>query len=598
MIQLSALFRRRGPFAAAILLPLLAACAGHGGLHTANSTAANGRTETIGIIAINDFHGALTPPKTSVLVGDGKGGVTQVPAGGAAWLASAVDSVRNQYANHLTVSAGDMIGGSQLASSMFLDEPAVEVMNRIGLDYNAVGNHEFDRGRDELLRKAKGGCQQFTTLKPCRLEPFKGAKFGYLAANSLQADGSTLFPATAIRTFGKGRHQVKVGLIGITLEATTDLVSRDGLQGVHFVNEADTVNALVPGLKAAGADAIVLLIHQGGYTHGDPQPGGCADLTGGIRPVLDRLDRRIDVVVSGHTHWSYVCNYGDYNPEKPFLLTSAGVFGQLVTDIKIEIDPRRRVVVAKTARNIIVQSEGYPTRNGEIAVSDRFPRFPQRPDIAAYVGRYVDASKDEIQRPAGRLAGEVTRPGGDATRGGGTLGSLIADAQLAATRSAGAQIAFMNPFGVRAPHRLTPAADGTLTFGMLYAVQPFNNTMITQSLTGAELKAVLEEGFDDNQPLQALSPSAGFTYTYDLSRPVGDRVTSLMLDGKPIDPATIYRVTTNSFLASGGDSFSGFARQRDAVIARLSDIEALEAWLKGDQPRAVPGEERAVEIKH
>lgn len=578
-----------------VLLPLVAACAPAGAI----KSTAPPQTVTVGIVAINDFHGALTPPKTSVIVGDGKGGVVQVPAGGAAWLASVVDSVRGQYPNHLTLSAGDMIGGSQLASSMFLDEPAIEVMNRIGLDYNAVGNHEFDRGRDELKRKATGGCQQFTSVKPCRLEPFKGAKFGYLAANSLEEDGSTLFPATALRSFGKGRNKVKVGIIGITLEATSDLVSRDGLGGVHFANEADTVNALVPQLKAQGADAIVLLIHQGGYTSGgEPDPNGCGQLTGGIRPILDRLDSRVDVVISGHTHWSYVCNYADYNPAKPFLLTSAGVFGQLVTDIRIEIDPRSKKVVAKSAHNVIVQSEGYPTRNGQIDTKPGFPLFQPRADINAYVAKYTAASATEIERPAGRLAGEVTRPGGDSSRTGGTLGNLIADAQLAATRAAGAQIAFMNPFGIRAPHRLTPAGDGTLTFGALYAVQPFNNTLVTQSMTGADIKAVLEQGFDDNQPIQALSPSAGFTYTYDLSRPVGDRVTSMMLDGKPIDPAATYRVTTNNFLASGGDSFAGFALQRDAAIAQLSDVEALEAWLKGDQPRAVPTEERAVEVKH
>jgi 5'-nucleotidase len=574
-------------------LALLAGCAGQSRPQSADPA----RTVTIGIMGINDFHGALEPPRTSVIVTDGKGGVVQVPAGGSAWLASAVDSIRAQYPHSLAVSAGDMIGSSQLSSSLFLDEPTIGVMNRLGLDFNAVGNHEFDRGRDELKRKQDGGCQQFTRIKPCAIEPFRGASFTYLAANSIEPDGKTLFPGTALRSFGKGRQRVTVGLIGVTLKETADLSAREGLKGVRFADEADTVNALVPRLKEQGADAILLLIHQGGYTKGEPDPGTCPNLTGEIGRILDRLDTRVDVVVSGHTHWSYVCDYAQYNKDKPFLLTSAGVFGQLVTDIALEIDPAANRVIAKRARNVIVQSEGYATRIGRIEPRDGFARFAPRPDIAAYVSRYVEASKSEIQRPAGRLAGEVARPGGDKSWEGGTLGNLIADAQLAATRSAGAQIAFMNAFGIRAPHVLTPAADGTLTFGQLYQVQPFTNGLVTQSLSGAELKAALEEGLDDNQPRQLLSASAGFAYSYELARPVGDRIVAMSLDGKAIDPAATYRVTTNSFLANGGDSFATLARQRDFAIAPMTDIEALEAWLSGPGPRAVPAETRASEVK-
>ncbi|MFM5886587.1 MAG: bifunctional metallophosphatase/5'-nucleotidase [Novosphingobium sp.] len=585
-------FRRFLPL---FILSVLAGCAAGPGARPLAPAA----PVTVGIAAINDFHGALEPPRTSVVVGDGKGGVMQVPAGGAAYLASALDRVRANYPNHLTVAAGDLIGATQLSSSLFLDEPSIGVLNRIGLDFNAVGNHEFDRGRDELKRKASGGCAQFTALKPCRLEPFKGARFGYLAANSIEADGKTLFPASAIRSFGSGKRRVKVGLIGLTLKETGDLSSREGLKGVHFTDEADTVNALVPGLKAKGAAAIVVLIHQGGYTKADagssPDPSTCPGLTGGIRPILDRLDPRVDVVVSGHTHWSYVCDYGQYNPQRPFLLTSAGVFGQLVTDIALDIDPAAKRVVAKRASNVIVQSEGYVTRIGRIEPTDRFTRFAPRADIAAYVARYVDASKAEIQRPVGKLAGEVKRPGGDAAWNGGTLGNLIADSQLAATRKAGAQIAFMNPFGIRAPHTLSPGADGTITFGQIYAVQPFTNGMVTMSLTGAELKAALEEGLDDSQPKQLLSASQGFAWSYDLTRPAGSRVLAMTLDGKAIDPAQTYRVTVNSFLANGGDSFATFARQRDAAISPLTDVEAMEAWLGGSALRAVPAEERTSE---
>ena len=557
----------------------------------------------VGIIAINDFHGALEPPRQSVPAPlpadvptppDGDR-IVAVPAGGAAWLASAIDRVRAQYPHHLTVSAGDLIGGSQLASSLYLDEPAVGVMNRIGLDFNAVGNHEFDRGAAELKRLVGGGCTQLSARQPCQLEQWRGARFPFLAANSVQPDGQTLFAPTALRSFGKGRSKVTVGLIGVTLKATADLTARENLQGVTFADEAATVNALVPRLKAGGADAIVLLIHQGGRTTGDPDPNGCNALSGEIKPILDRLSPQVDVVVSGHTHWAYVCDYAAINPARPFLLTSAGVFGELITDIRLAIDPATRKVVAKSARNVIVQSPGYTNIRGDIVAQPAFPRFEPRADIAEYVGRYVAASKGFVERPVGKLGGLVERPGGDASNKGGSLGNLIADAQLAATAGAGAQIALMNVFGIRAPGRIVPAPDDGVTFGQLYAVQPFANTLVTQTLTGAELKAVLEQGLDANQPVQFLSPSRGFSYSVDMARAEGQRVVAMTLDGRPIDPAATHRVTTNNFLANGGDSFSVLAGQRDAVIGG-TDIDALEAWLKAVPPRPAPLEPRVIDL--
>jgi 5'-nucleotidase len=569
---------------------LTAGCAAPMGSRPGGAAVA-GRPVTVGIVAINDFHGNIEPPRQSVPVTQPDGSVVQVPAGGAAWVASAIDSIRAKYPNHLTVSAGDLIGGSQLNSALFLDEPTIGVMNRIGLDFNAVGNHEFDSGVEELKRKQTGGCIQHTAHRPCQVEPFKGAQFMFMAANVLTAEGGTLFPATALRSFGNGRDKVTVGLIGVTLKGTEHLVSPEGIKGVRFVEEVETINALVPQLKAKGADAVVVLIHQGGRTKGSPNPQGCEALWGEILPILDKLDTRIDVVVSGHTHWDYVCDYATINPAKPFLLTSAGVFGELVTDIAIQIDPRSHRVVSKSAHNVIVQSPGYANARGPIGNTALYPQFEPRPDIAQYVARYTEAGKAYTQRKVGSIAGLVERPQGDASRTGGTLGNLIADAQLAASAGAGAQIAFMNPFGIRAPHQLSPGPDGSLTFGQLYQVQPFNNTLVTQSMTGAELKAVIEQGFDQVDPVQVIAPSQGFFFAFDMTRPVGDRVVKMTLNGVPIDPAREYRVTTNSFLASGGDSYSGFAKQRNAVIG-MSDIEALESWLKAVPARPVPAETR------
>lgn len=584
----------RALFAPAILAFTLSGCAAsydHGVFTLRQKTpeAPPVGTVTVGIVAINDFHGALEPPNQSVMVGDGKGGVTMVPAGGAAWLASAVDSIRAKYPNNAVVSAGDLISASQLASSLFLDEPAIGVMNRIGLDFNAVGNHEFDSGEQELLRKQTGGCAKFTTREPCQVEQFQGATFRFLSASTFTKDGATLFPATGIKSFGSGKAKVSVGFIGLTLKDTPSLVSPDGVAGLTFGDEAQAINTAIPKLKSEGADAIVVLIHQGGRTNGKPDPNGCEALSGEILPILTRLDPRVDVVVSGHTHWSYVCDYGTVDPSRPFLLTSAGVFGELVTDIALEIDPAARRVVRKQAHNVIVQSRPYVSPRGETPNSPLFEQFQPRPDIAGYVKLYTDRAAEYALRPVGAIAGPAIKGDG---ADGGTAANLIADAQLAASRKAGAQIAFMNPFGVRAT--LNPGPGGVLTFGDLYKTQPFTNTLVTQTMTGAEIKAVLEQGFDDNAPEQHLAPSAGFTYWYDRSRTVGDRIVRIELDGKPLDMAANYRVTTNSFLAGGGDSFTLLAAQREATVG-MSDIDALELWVKGDAPRAVPQEQREVD---
>ena len=563
-------------------LPLIIAAAGPA---VVQGAAPAPGTVTIGILAINDFHGNLEPPKQSVLAPDGKGGTVQVPAGGAAYLASAVQTLRGQYRYSAMVSAGDLISASQLASSIYLDEPTIGVANRIGLDFNAVGNHEFDRGRQELLRMQSGGCKQYTVRKPCQVERFTGARFKFLAASTITESGKPLFPAYGLKSYGQGARKVTVGFIGLTLKGTTDLVSPGGIKGLTFRDEAKTINALVPQLKAKGADAVVVLIHQGGQQDKPIDPSGCSGFSGDITPILDALDPRVDVVVSGHTHRAYVCDYAKINPAHPLLLTSSGVYGEGLTDIALEIDPVANKVVAKRARNLIVQSVPYTGSRGPVPLSPLYPVYPADPVVAGYIQQYIDAAKVFATRPAGHLAAPAS---------GTVLGQLIADAQLDATKAAGAQVALMNPFGVRAP--IVPAADGSVKFGDIYAAQPFNNTLVTQSLSGAELKAVLEQGFDANGPVQALIPSAGLTYGYDLTRPVGDRVIDLRFMSQPIDPGATFRVTTNSFLAQGGDSFTLLARQKDGVIG-VSDLDALEAWLKGSELRAVPEAVRAIEVK-
>lgn len=575
-----------------LAVSLLAACAAPQASRPTSPAAVSAAPVEVGIIGINDFHGALEPPGQSVNVKQADGSLLPVPAGGGAWLASAVDSIKAKHANNVVVGAGDLTSASQLASSLYLDEPAVGVMNRLGLEFNAVGNHEFDRGWKELQRLQNGGCEKNGRLQPCQLEQFKGAGYKYLSASTFKADGTTLFPATGLKSFGTGASKVTVGFVGLSLKTVPTLVSPNQVAGLRFEDEAEAINRAIPVLKAEGADAVVVLIHQGGKTPvGDPN--GCAGFAGDITPILDRLSPGVDVVVSGHTHWSYVCNYQPASGTAPILLTSAGVYGELVTDITLKIDPAAHRVVSKAAHNVIVQSAPYKATRGDIANTDAFPRFEPRADVAAYVKQYKDASLSLVARPVGRIAGNAAKSDGEESGTGGSLGNLIADSQLAATRVAGAQIAFTNPFGIRTS--LVPAADGTVTFGQLYAVQPFNNELVTMTLTGAQLRAVIEEGLDDNGPKQVLSPSAGLMIRYDMTRASGSRIAALTLNGKPVSATANYRVSMVNFLAEGGDGYSTFTKGTDRVRGAI-DIEAFEDWIKAVPVRQVPQESRAVKV--
>ena len=526
------------------------------------------------ILAINDFHGNLEPPKTAIDVPAPGPDAIKVPAGGAAYLAGALKARRGSHPFSVTVSAGDMIGASPLVASLFLDEPTITAMNESGVEFNAVGNHEFDKGTAELKRMQDGGCAKHSLRQPCAVEPFGGAEFRFLAANVLTAGGGTLFPGTAIKDFG----QVQLGFIGMTLKETATLVTPAGVAGLTFADEAATANAAVPALKLAGADAIVLLIHQGGRTSGGYNDKSCPELDGDIMPILSRLDPAIDIVISGHTHNAYVCELPRPGA-KPLLLTSAGRYGSMLTEIGLTVSPEGGVV-SRRADNIIVQGEPYSGASGAVPLQTQFPVWAKDAATAAIVDRYVAAAKPIAARVVGRLSGPLTREQTPARENAG--GNFIADAQLAATRQLGAQIAFTNSGGVRAD--IVPAADGSVTYGQLFAMQPFGNNLVVKTLTGTQLKALLEQQFDSGTNTVArpnmLLASNGFFFAYDLSQPAGQRIVELRLDGKAVEPGAPYRVTVVNFLSSGGDNFTVLTQGTDPADPNIVDVDASEAYLK------------------
>jgi len=512
----------------------------------------------IQIIGINDFHGNLETPKGPQNIRLANGEDQSATVGGAAALEATVKRLREGRANTITVSAGDLIGAAPLVSAYFLDEPTIAAMNAIGLNLNAVGNHEFDKGSAELLRMQKGGCEKHTTRVPCRLEPFGGASFDFLAANVQQANGSTIFPGSSVRQFGP----VRIGFIGMTLKETQTLVTPAGVAGLSFADEAATANALVPALKAQGADAIVLLIHQGGKPDVNYRQSGCDGLTGPILDIMDKLDPAVSVVVSGHTHYAYACEMERGGASR--LLTSAGRYGYLVTDIRLIFDTATRSLIRKTAINVPVLAPQHAATGG----------------VASLVARYAAAAAPAAARVVGKMRGAA--PYSD-TYEESPASNLIADAQLAATRAkdhGDADLAFINASGVRTS--ITPTADGSVTYGQVFSAQPFGNNLVVRTLTGAQLKALLEQQFvvekGEARVNSLLAPSANFHFSYDLSHRDGQRIQSMTLNGKPVHADGRYRVTVNNFMASGGDGFSVLTEGTDTFDAGL-DLDALEAWL-------------------
>jgi 5'-nucleotidase len=511
------------------------------------------------ILAINDFHGNLRPPPGGILIadpGDKTRKITE-PAGGSEAMATLVRQLREGHPNTIFVAAGDLIGASPLLSAMFHDEPTIESMSMMGLALSAVGNHEFDEGKDELLRMQNGGCHP---VDKCQgPHPFPGAKFHYLAASTFDTgNGKTIFPPYEIREF----DGIPVAFIGLTLKGTPGIVSPESVAGLEFRDEADTVNALVPELKAHGVEAIVVLIHEGGFPTGDYNE--CPGLSGPILDIVRKFDKAVDVVISGHTHRAYVCEIDGR------LVTSGDKFGTLVTAIDLKLDRATRDVVSARADNVIV----------------RTATLAKDPEQTALLASYDKVAAAIGNRPAGSITQTLSRVPNDA--GESPLGDIIADAQLAATSAeadGAAVIAFTNPGGIRTD--IPRKEDGAVSYADLFASQPFRNQLVTLTLTGMQIKSMLEQQWLDPKRPRILQVSRGFSYAWDAAKPDGERVIAdrMALNGQRIEPAASYRVTVNNYLAVGGD---GFTVLKEGTARRIGayDADALYAYFQAHRPLA------------
>ncbi|WP_406415160.1 bifunctional metallophosphatase/5'-nucleotidase [Streptomyces sp. NBC_01614] len=544
---------------------------GHGHGHS--------RYQDVQLLSFNDLHGNLEPPagssgRVTELQPDGT--TKTIDAGGVEYLATHLRQAREGEKYSITAAGGDMVGASPLISGLFHDEPTIEALNKLDLDVTSVGNHEFDEGAKELARLQKGGCHPkdgcYTDKK------FKGADFPYLAANVL--DEKTGRPILKPYWVWKKRD-VKVGFIGVTLEDTPGVVSAEGVKGLKFKDEVETINKYAKVLQRQGVKSIVALIHEGGapasasYNYDCEAPGAGDGVSGPVVDIAKNITPQVDALVTGHTHAAYVCSIDDPSG-KPRMVTSAASFGRLYTDTTLTYD-RYTGDIARTA---VKSANRVVTRD-----------VPKAPDMTQLISRWNTLAAPIGNRSIGYISADIPSAGTESP-----LGDLIADAQLAYGKELDPEtdLALMNPGGIRAP--LTFAAkgaegDGVVTYAEGFTVQPFSNTLNLQDLTGAQLIQVLKEqvsGTNAASP-KVLQISSGLTYTLDLTKSGADRVVtdSIKLNGEAINPTATYRVAMNNFLAGGGDGFPTLGQGTNDLVG-TDDLTVLEKYLTANSSATNP----------
>ena len=505
------------------------------------------------VVGTNDFHGRLLPDR-------------DIP--GAAKYAGAVDALRAQNPNTIFAAAGDLIGATTFESFINQDKPTIDALNAMDLDVSAVGNHELDQGYDDLVDRVMA--------PESEANPHGGAQWQYVAANIEEPAGADEI-AESWTTEVDG---VTVGFVGAVTEDLPSLVSPDGIAGLTVTDVVEATNAEAAALTAAGADVVVMLVHEG-----SPTTDCVKALETGWGSIVDGVSPDVDAIVSGHTHLNYSCSYpvAEWGTRtRP--VVSAGQYGAFLNRLTFSVEPDTGTILGVSNDNLNINTGAYPADPEVAAIVEEAKRAAEGPG---------SVELGQISAPFKRAA--PLRAGAENNRGGeSTLGNFVAEVQRWATRAeerGGAQIAFMNPGGLRTDLSDT-GDDGfpeTVTYREAADVQPFANTLVNMRMTGAQIKTVLEQQWQPtaSRPFLRLGTSAGFEFTYDPARPQGDRITGIYLNDVALEPAQTYSVTANSFLASGGDNFGGFAAataKRDTGVVDLQSMVDYLAAFAADAP--------------
>jgi 5'-nucleotidase len=538
---------------------------------TPASATANSRpdpTTDVRLIGINDLHGNLEPPAGSsgrVTLSNG----TTVDAGGAAYIATHVKQLKAQVKNSFVISSGDNIGASPVSSALFHDEPTIDFLNSLGVKASAAGNHEFDEGYKELQRMQFGGCHP---TDGCQFRSsFPGAKFPILGANVTFTNG---FPALLPFTleFSGG---VPIAVIGATLKDLPSVVTPEAIKGLKFGDEVPAINQTSKLLDRLGIKAQVVVLHQGDESKAGG-PNDCNITPGFGTAIAKAVSPSVDAIFTGHTHQQFNCVIND-PAGAPRTVIQGASFGRLLSVVDLKISTKTHDVVrsATVAHNEIVTRDVTPD-----------------PEALALVNEAKAKSAPIANRQIGTITGDLLAAGG--VSGESTVGDVIADAQLEGTQSNSAVVAITNPGGIRAdilyPSSPNGEGDGVVTYGEAFTVQPFANIMQTITLTGANLKNVLEQQWQPTAT-RILQISSSLHYSFSQSAAVGSKISNITINGTPVDPAGTYRVSVNNFLAAGGDGFTEFTKGTNLAGGPI-DLDALIAYFAAHPGIAPPPADR------
>lgn len=558
---------------------------------------------TITLLDINDFHGRIDS--------------------NTALFAATIEKERALAGedNTLFVSAGDNIGASVFASAIEKDKPAIDVLNALDLSVSAVGNHEFDRGFADLTDRIGTDGQSGE------------ADFPYLGANVLK-DGTPALDASETLTVGG----VKVAVIGAVTEETPSLVSPGGMMGVTFTDPVDAVNAEAARLNALPADEkpdVIVATYHDGAGAGTPEGATLEQeiaAGGAFGKIVTSTDASVDAIFTGHTHkfysWDAPAPGGGTRP-----IIQTGNYGENIGKITLTVDPDTDAVSAHTATNVArLLAPGTPNPRTPVATPEDLAR-PRVTEVKTITDAAIANAKAIGNVKKGEITADVTtaytngsyvdgkytgsnpadpKAGRDDRANESTIGNLVPDAMLELSKStrAPADLAVNNPGGLRDElfykgTSTTPQdvnVDGVVTLAESNAVLPFANNLFTVSLTGASLKKVFEQqwqrladGTVPSRPYLQLGMSKNVRYTFDATRPEGERVTSLWINDEPLDVAKTYKVVVPSFLATGGDNFRAFT-EGAATDLTVVDYEGFNEYMGAKSPISPDFARRAVQV--
>lgn len=520
----------------------------------------------INVVTVNDFHGRIEQ---------------LAPSGGAAVLAGAVKQVRDANPNTVFAAAGDLIGASTFTSFIQQDNPTIDALNAAGLDVSSVGNHEFDQGFADLSGRV-----------------LDRANWEYLAANVFdKTTGKAALPEYFTETF----QGVTIGFVGAVTDELPSLVSPDGIANLEVRDVATEVNRVADQLRdgdpANGeADVVILLVHEGATS---TALAAATDPNSAFGKIVNGVDSDVNAIVSGHTHLAYN-HVIDGRP-----VISSGQYGEKFGLMDISVNPQTKELLS-------ISNETLPLMSAPIAATPTTPAVPAKPLYPAVpeVQAIVDDAVAVAEVLGAQKLGDITAPfnrsklanGTTENRGGeSTLGNFVADVQLWATQASGAQIAFMNPGGLRTDLPFASSGpndpDGNVTYKEAAIVQPFANTLVAMDVTGAQIKTLLEQQWQPSgasRPFLKLGVSEGLVYNYNPAAAAGSRIGAMTLNGVAIDPAASYRIAVNSFLASGGDNFAVLASGTNRADTGKVDLAAMVDYLAVNTPASPDFAQRAV----